>query len=67
LIGNTNLLDIVNEYITKENPDEKIGKYEKNVLWSLYKEIFGGNTSEPRSLYRLHNMQETDNVYQILT
>lgn len=40
--------------------------YEKNIIWSFNKEVFGlGNNT--RSLYRLHSMTKQDNVYQILT
>lgn len=62
IVCNTNLLNKINEHL-----EEKIGSYEKNILWSLYKEIFGEGQDSPRSLYRLHNLSETDNVYQILT
>ena len=41
--------------------------YQKNILWSLNKEIFGGSEMDPRSLYRLHTLTPKDNIYQILT
>lgn len=44
-----------------------LNDYAKNVLWSLNKEIFGGSTLEPRSLYRMHTLAPKDNIYQILT
>ena len=44
-----------------------LNDYAKNVLWSLNKEMFGGSTLEPRSLYRMHTLAPKDNIYQILT
>lgn len=40
--------------------------YDKNMIWSFYKEIFGGD-GNPRSLYRLHTTTQQDSVYQIVT
>ena len=53
-----------------------VGEYTKNIIWSLYKEMFGVTkpkmNGEPgennsRSLYNIHAHTTQDNVYQILT
>lgn len=41
--------------------------YEKNLIWSFNKEIFGMSPKDTRSLYRLHTLTPQDNVYQIIT
>ena len=43
-----------------------LNDYEKNLIWSFYKETFGGD-GNTRSLYRLHTMTKEDNIYQIIT
>lgn len=43
-----------------------VNDYEKSLIWSFYKEVFGGD-GNPRSLYRLHTVTQQDNVYQIIT
>lgn len=43
-----------------------LNDYEKNLVWSFYKETFGGD-GNTRSLYRLHTMTKEDNIYQIIT
>ena len=43
-----------------------VNDYEKSLIWSFYKEVFGGD-GNPRSLYRLHTVTQKDNVYQIIT
>ena len=43
-----------------------LNDYEKNLIWSFYKETFGGDGNN-RSLYRLHTMTKEDNIYQIIT
>lgn len=55
IMCNTNILD-----------NYKINDFEKNLIWSFNKEIFGGE-NETRSLYKLHNDTKQDNIYQILT
>ena len=43
-----------------------VNDYEKSLIWSFYKEVFGGDNN-PRSLYRLHTISKQDSVYQIIT
>ena len=43
-----------------------LNDYERNLIWSFNKEVFGGD-SETRSLYRLHTATKQDNIYQIIT
>lgn len=43
-----------------------LNDYEKNLIWSFYKETFGGD-GNTRSLYRFHTMTKEDNIYQIIT
>ena len=50
-----------------ESTDYKLNDFELNLLWSFNKEIFGGREADTRSLYRLHNNSEQDNVYPIIT
>lgn len=56
ILCNTNLLD-----------NYSFNDYEKNLVWSFNKEMFGMGKNDTRSLYRLHTLTEKDNVYQIIT
>ena len=70
-------LHAVFEILCKTNILDKfsVDDYQKNLIWSFYKEVFGGDGSgdgvaihnNSRSLYRLHSISKQDNVYQIIT
>ena len=55
ILCNTNILD-----------DFPLNTYEKSLIWSFYKELFGGDQN-PRSLFNLHNQTSKDGIYQIIT
>ena len=55
ILCNTNILDSYN-----------LNDYEKSLIWSFNKEVFGGNGNS-RSLYNLHTLSPQDNIYQIIT
>ena len=55
ILCNTNILDSYH-----------VNDYSKNLIWSFNKEIFGGD-GNPRSLYYLHTVTKSDEVYQIIT
>lgn len=61
VLCNTDLLEHF-----ESDPDYKINDFEKNLIWSFNKEIFGGNENT-RSLFRLHNKYVNDNIYSIVT
>ena len=56
ILCNTDILD-----------NYSLNDYEKNLLWSLNKELFGLGTKDNRSLYKIHDRTTGDNVYQIIT
>ena len=51
--------DLINEF--------SLNDFEKNLIWSLNKEIFGNGPKDTRSLYRLHGLAKSDNIYPIIT
>lgn len=55
ILCNTNILD-----------EFQLNTYEKSLIWSFYKELFGGDQN-PRSLFNLHNQTSKDGIYQIIT
>ena len=55
ILCNTNILDSYH-----------VNDYTKNLIWSFNKELFGGD-GNPRSLYYLHTITKSDDVYQIIT
>lgn len=59
LLCNTDILDTLN--------DEQIGKYEKGLIWSFYKELFGAGNQNPRSIYNMYINVNQDHVYEIIT
>ena len=59
IVCNTELLD--------RDEFQGLNDYQKNLLWSFNKEVFGLGSENPRSLYRLHANTRQDNVYQIIT
>ena len=62
ILCNTNILDKL-----KADKSIEINDYVKNIIWSFNKEVFGYGESNPRSLFRLHNMCRQNNIYPILT
>ena len=56
ILCNTDILD-----------NYSLNDYEKNLLWSLNKELFGLGPKDNRSLYKIHDRTTGDNVYQIIT
>lgn len=65
IMCNTNLLEL-DQFNNEANKALKVNDYTKNLIWSFYKEVFGGE-GHNRSLYRLHTITENDNVYRIIT
>ena len=63
ILCNTNIMD-TNEFI--EGSSKFLNTYTKNLIWSFYKEAFGGDGNQ-RSLFALHTRSTQDNVYQIIT
>jgi hypothetical protein len=63
ILCNTDIMD-TNEFI--EGSSKFLNTYTKNLIWSFYKEAFGGD-GNPRSLFALHTKSAQDNVYQIIT
>ena len=51
--------DLLNEF--------SLNDFEKNLIWSLNKEIFGNGIKDTRSLYKLHSLTKSDNIYPIIT
>lgn len=57
LLCNTNLLNNISD-------NYKLNDFEKNLLWSFNKEMFGQGQ---RSLYRLHNQVNNGSIYGVIT
>lgn len=63
ILCNTDIMDN-NEFTSGSS--KFLNTYTKNIIWSFYKEAFGGD-GNPRSLFALHTRSTQDNVYQITT
>lgn len=59
LLCNTSILNQLN--------DPQIGKYERGLIWSFYKELFGNVEKNPRSIYGIHTNTNQDHIYEIIT
>ena len=58
ILCNTNFID---------NGILKFEDQEKNLIWSLYKEVFGQDGYNSRSLFDLHHNTEGDTIFPIIT